>query len=35
MQFMTMNNYFKLQTAIKYGIFAGLPWSKFQTQKKL
>lgn len=32
---MSMNNDFKLQTAIKCGIFAELPWSKFQTQKKL
>lgn len=30
-----MNNYLKLQTAIKYRIFAELPWSKFQTLKKL
>ena len=30
-----MNNDLKLQTAIKYRVFAELPWSEFQTLKKL
>jgi hypothetical protein len=29
MQFMSMNNDLKLQTASKYKMFAELPWSKF------